>query len=202
MTTSDAPTRTGGRFALFADCLLLGCLTAVAALPVVTAYPALVAACAVLRERAVDDRSIGLRPYLARLGQVFRSGLSGVVAPILVAGVLLLDLLAVAAGVPGSGPLAGLLVVAGSVAVVVGLRVAARWRPGSRWPVVARSALAAAGRDLGGSALLLLAGVAAAGIAVAVPVTVLLVGGPLALAAVAVDLRTFQPPGGVRTASR
>jgi hypothetical protein len=188
--SASTPSIAGGRFAWFADCLLVGCFTAIAALPVVTAYPALVAACSVLRERVVDDRSVGPRQYAKRLGQVVRSGPSGLVVPPLIAGVLALDALAVAAGLPGSRPLAVLLVVAGSVAAVLGLRAAARWRPGDRWPAVLRAAFALTRRDAGGSALLWLAAAAAVAIAAAVPVTVLLVAGPLTLAAVAVDLRT------------
>ncbi|HEV2783179.1 MAG TPA: hypothetical protein VGX25_27670 [Actinophytocola sp.] len=190
MTASEAPAVPGGRFALFADCLLLGCCTAIAALPVVTAYPALVATCAVLRERVLDDRSVGPVRYLRTLGQVVRSGLSGLVVPPLLCTALVLDALTVVAGVPGSGLLAVFLAVAGSVAAVIGLRAAAAWRPGTRWPDVARAAAIAAVRDPGGSALLLLAAAAAVGIAFAVPVTVLLLAGPLALAAVTVDVRT------------
>jgi hypothetical protein len=184
---------TGGRFALFADCLLVGCLTAIAALPVVTAYPALVAACAAVREHVLDDRSTGFRRYVELLGQAVRSGPSGMLVPPLVAGVLALDAVAVAAGVPGSAALAVLLVAASSVAAVLGLRVAAGWRPGLRWRPVVRAVLTHAGRDLGGSGLLWLASAVAVAIALAVPVTVLLVAGPLALAAVAVDLRGRVP---------
>ncbi len=190
MTASRAPILIGGRFALFADCLLVGCFTAIAALPVVTAYPALVAACAMVRARVVDDRSVGPRVYLVLLAQAVRSGPSGLLVPPLLAAVLAIDALAVASGVPGHRPLGVLLVVAGSVAVVLGLRAAARWRPGARWPAVLHAATIAARRDAGGSALLLLAAAAAIAIAVAVPVTMLLIAGPLALAAAAVDLRT------------
>jgi hypothetical protein len=192
MTAPDAPTMPGGRFALFADCLLLGCFTAIAALPVVTAYPALVAACTILRERVVDDRSVGPVRYLHVLGQVVRSGLSGVVVPPLLVAALILDGLAVAAGVPGSGMLAVFLALAASAAAVIGLRAAARWRSGTPWPAVARAAAIATARDAGGSALLWLAAAAATAIVAAVPVTVLLVAGPVALAAVAVDGRTRQ----------
>lgn len=177
------------RFALFADCLLVGCLTAVAALPVVTAYPALVAACSVLCERVADDRSVGPLRYARRLRDVVRSGPAGLLVPPAVLAVLALDGVAVAAGVPGGPVLAALLAGAAVAATVLGLRVAARWRPGDRWPSVLRGALGDVTGDPGGSALLLTAGAAAAMIVVAVPVTALLVAGPLALAAVAVDGR-------------
>ncbi|HEU5472675.1 MAG TPA: hypothetical protein VFV67_18670 [Actinophytocola sp.] len=176
------------RFALFADCLLVGCCTAVAAVPVVTAYPALVAGCAVLRERVLDDRSVGPRHYLRRLGEVVRSGPAGLVLPPLAGLLLGLDALAVAAGVPGRGPLAAGLVLAAAMAAVLGLRIAAGWRPGARWPELLRAAVSRP--DPAGAVLLLLAAGTAAAVAIAVPVTLLLVAGPLALAAVAVDLRS------------
>jgi hypothetical protein len=174
--------------ALFADCLVVGVLTAVAAVPVVTAYAALVAACATLRERVVDDRSAGARVYLARLLGAIRSGPVAVLAaPLAVAGVLAVDALALASGVPGAGPLAVLLAACAAVAVVLGLRAAAAWRPGDRFGPVARAAADRAVRDPRGSALLLFAAAVAAVIVAVVPITALLMGGPLALAAVAVD---------------
>jgi hypothetical protein len=174
-----------GRFALFADCLLAGLLALVFALPVVTAYPALVAACALLRE----GRGVGPRTYWACLRQVIHSGPVGLVAPPLVVALVALDAIAVAAGVPGARLLGAVLVLATAAMVALGLRVAARWRPGQRWPAVVRSALADLVRDPGGSLLLLLAAGAAVAIATAVPVTALLLPGLLAFAAVTVDSR-------------
>jgi hypothetical protein len=179
----------GRRFALFADCLLVGCFTAIAALPVITAYPAMVAACSLLRERVVDDHSAGPLRYLKRLGQVVRSGPAGLLVPLLIEGLLALDALAVGAGIPGSWLFAVLLTTSASAVAVLGLRAATSWRPGARWPVVMRAAAGAAVRDPGGSALLLLATAAAIATALAVPMTILLVAGTLALAAVGVDLR-------------
>jgi hypothetical protein len=180
---------TGGRFALFADCLLTGVLTAVAAAGVVTAFPALAAACAVLRERVDEDRSVGVRPYARRFGQAVRSGPAALLVPPLLLALLGLDALALAAGAPAAAALTLPLVLAAAAAAVLGLRAAAAWRPGARWPATARAALATARRDPGGNASLLLAGVAAAGIVLAVPITGMLVGGPLALAAAAVQGR-------------
>jgi hypothetical protein len=178
-----------GRLALFADCLIVGVCTAVAAIPLLTAYPAFVAGCAVLHDRIVEDRAVGLRGYVRRLGEVLASGPAGVLVPSALCGVLALDAIALAAGAPGRLPLSVLLVLAGAGGVLLGLRVAARWRPGGRWTAVVSAAAGRAVADPGGSALLVLAGGAAAAIALAVPITVLLVCGPLALAAVAVDLR-------------
>ena len=183
-----------GRLALFADCLLIGLCTAVAAIPVITAYPAFVAGCALLRDRIVDDAPVGFQRYLRRLGQVLASGPAGILGPPALCAVLAVDALAVAAGVPGRLPLGALLVLIGCGCTVLGLRTAARWRPGSRWAATLRSAAARSLADPGGSALLALAGAAAAAIAFAVPVTALLVCGFLALAAVAVDLRCKPNP--------
>lgn len=189
------------RFGLFADCLIVGLLTAVTAAALLTAYPALVAACAVLRERVASDGPTGPRRYWSRLREVVASGPASVLlVPPAAAGVLAVDALAVAAGVPGRGPLLLLLVTTGSLAAVTGLRAAAIWRPGLSWPPIVRTALRAATADPAGSFLLWFAAAAAAAIAVAAPVTVLLVAGPLALAAVAVDGRPRQGrdlPGGM-----
>jgi len=177
-------------FALFADCLVVGVCAAVAAAPLVTAYPALVAACAAVRDRVGADRSPGPRAFAAHLRAAIRSGPAGaLVVPPLVAGGLTLDAVAVAAGVPGAAGLAVVLTACAAAAVVVGLRAAAQWRPGRRWPAVAASAARRAAADPGGSALLLFAGLAAAAVVAVVPVTALLIGGPLAMAAVAVDGR-------------
>ncbi|NLT55183.1 MAG: hypothetical protein GXX79_11635 [Actinomycetales bacterium] len=177
--------------ALFADCLVTGVMVALAGLPLVTAYPALVAGCAVLRD-GVRDRPVGPRRYALRLRQVLRTGPAGWVVPPLVCGVLLVDAGAVAAGVPGSGALTVLLAGTASVAVVLALRVAGSWRPHATWSAVVRPAARHLLGDPGGSVLLWLAAVVAVTIAVLVPITVLLLGGALALAAVAVDTRV--PP--------
>ena len=78
-------------FALFADCLLVGVLVALASVPLMTAYPALVAGCALVRERVFDDRSVGGGRYWRRLREVLASGPVGLLVPLLVVGVLLLD---------------------------------------------------------------------------------------------------------------
>jgi hypothetical protein len=190
MSAPAASTRRTGGLALFADCLLVGVFTVVAAVPLVTAYAALVAGCATLRDGVVADRTVGPRAYLRHLCEVFRCGpLAALVVPAAVVGLLAVDALAVATGVPGAPALAVVLAGCAAAAVVVGLRTAAGWEPGRRLGPVAAAAAVRAARDPGGSALLLLAAVAAAVIVVVVPITVTLIGGPLALAAVAVDGR-------------
>ena len=189
MSTTRAPAVTGGRFALFADCLLVGVFTAVAAAPLFTAYPALVTACAMVRERLTDDRSVGPVVFARQFAAVLRSGPSSVVVPGLLVTVLTLDAIAVASGVPGGAALGVMLALCASAGAVLGLRAAARWRPGRRWSAVVRSAAQSLVRDPRGNGLLWAAAASAVAIAVAVPITVLLVAGPLALAAVAVDAK-------------
>jgi hypothetical protein len=182
------------RFALFADCLLVSLLTVVAAIPLITAYAAITAGCAVLRERITVERGVGIRGYGVTLRQVFHSGPAGLVVPPLVGAVLALDAAAIAAGVPGRGPLLGLLILATAGATVLGLRIAGRWRPGQRWPALARAAATDLIADPAGSLLLLLAAGAAVAIAATIPLTLLLLPGPLALAALATEARLPRSP--------
>ncbi|MBN1170947.1 MAG: hypothetical protein JXA67_02130, partial [Micromonosporaceae bacterium] len=179
----------GETLALFADCLLVGAMTAVTVLGVVTAPAGLVAACALLRDRIAADVPVGPRAYWARLRQVAASGLAVVVVPGAVAAVLGLDLLALWAGVPGGRILGVPLALATAAAVLLGLRMAGAWRPGLRWPEVSRVAVNRARTDPGGDVLLLLAGMAAIAIAAIVPLIAVLVPGPLALAVAAIDVR-------------
>ncbi|BEL04449.1 hypothetical protein Q0Z83_026400 [Actinoplanes sichuanensis] len=172
-----------GRFARFAECLLAGLLTVLFALPVVTAFAAFTTACTMLRE----ERPIGLRTYTRCLAEVLRSGPIVLVVPPLVLLVLVADALAVASGVPGAGLLGAVTALAGAVVLPLGMRVAAGWRPGRRWPAVTRAAATDLVQDLRGSVLLLFAALIAVLVAVAIPITALLLPGMLALGAVAVD---------------
>jgi len=168
------------RLSLFADCLLAGLLVFLTALGGITAYPGFVAACAF---------PFSFRGYLIRLREVLRSGPLGLLVPPIVVVVVMLDVAAIEAGLPGSVVFGPLVAVAGVVLAVLGLRVAARWRPGSRWPSLARVAWRDMTGDARGSLLLGLAVVSAVGVAMLVPVTLFLLGGVLALAAVAVGSR-------------
>jgi hypothetical protein len=168
------------RLSLFADCLLAGLLVFVTALGIITAYPGFVAACSF---------PFSFKGYLIRLREVVRSGPLGMLVPPLVVGLLALDLVAVEAGLPGSVVLGPLMAAGGVVLAVLGLRAAGRWRPGARWPALVRAAWRDLAADVRGSVLLGLAAVAAVGVAILVPVTLFLLGGVLALAAVAVGSR-------------
>lgn len=168
------------RLSLFADCLVAGLLVFVTSLGVITAYPGFVAACSF---------PLSFKGYVVRLREVLRSGWPGMLVPPLAVGLLALDLAAVGAGLPGSVVFGPLIAVAGVVLAVLGLRAAGRWRPGSRWPSPARAAFQDMMADVRGSLLLGMAVVAAAVVAILVPVTLLLLGGVLALAAAAVGTR-------------
>ncbi|MFI5658784.1 hypothetical protein [Streptomyces sp. NPDC051684] len=178
----------GGGFALFADMLLVGLLTSVACLPVVTAPAAFSAASATLRGTAHGGVQISVRGYAgelrARLGA--RSLLAGFVPP-LVALLLFLDSRLVGTGLPGARVLAPVLLVLALGAAVVGLRATALEAPHR---LTAREGLIRSLADPRGSLLLAGAVVLALLLAWAMPVLVPLLPGPLAFAATAVDLRS------------
>jgi hypothetical protein len=173
------------RFHLFADCLLLGVFLLLCSLPVVTAYPALVAGCTVLREQAHGGPGVTPANLFAALRRVLRSGRAVVLVPTGVVALLWLDAIALDAHGPGLG---AAFAVATAVLAAVGLRCAAGWREGMPW----RAVLVAAFRSMPEQPLVpvLLAGSA---VAVTVlltmsPVLLLIVLGPLTLAATATDM--------------
>ncbi|PPS69859.1 MULTISPECIES: hypothetical protein [Streptomyces] len=172
-------------FHLFADCLLLGVLLLVRSLPVGTAFPSFVAGCSVLREQARGGPGVTPATLLAALRRALRSApVALCLVPAGVLALLWLDAVVLDAYVPG---MAVPVAVAGAVVAATGLRCAAGWREGVSWRVVAGAAF----RSMPQRPLvpLLLAGAAvAAAVLPAMSVVVLLVVlGPLALAATAVD---------------
>ncbi|GAA3391732.1 hypothetical protein [Cryptosporangium minutisporangium] len=171
----------GPRFTLFADVLLVGVLTFLAALPVVTVFAALTAACRVLSSRVDDDATVTVGGYLREFAGVLRShpGVLGI--PFL----LVLDVVALGVGAPGAPVLA---LVLGAVALV-GLAAAARWEPGSSWSMTLRDAVARLLRYPSDGALLLAAVGVAGVLAWTVPLMIVLVPGVLALATVAIARR-------------
>ncbi|MDP9796997.1 hypothetical protein J2S43_005509 [Catenuloplanes nepalensis] len=145
----------GERLALFAECVLAGLLTLIAAVPLVTLLPALGAGCDHIAAH-LDGRSTALSAYPRRLLMSFRRGglgLGALLVPVL--GVLTLDLLAVRRGLPGAAPVAVICAAATITLLVVVLRAAAVWRPGGpSWPVLLRDAAVRARADPAGSLLL------------------------------------------------
>ncbi|GAB2897957.1 hypothetical protein [Streptomyces mayteni] len=179
----------GPRMTLFADMLAVGLVTTLASLPLVTAPAAFSTASAVLRG-AGEDRPATAGRYLRLLRRRRRLGdlAAGAVA---LAGALLIvaDLALVRAGLPG-GPAVGLAVAAVAAgAVVVGLRSCGRPESVTDWRAAVRGAAGDTVRDVGGSALVLLALATAVLCGWMMLPLALLVPGPLALALAAVDVR-------------
>ncbi|GAB7043134.1 MULTISPECIES: hypothetical protein [Catenuloplanes] len=145
----------GERLALFAECVLAGLCTLVAAVPLVTLLPALGAGCAHVAAH-LDGRSTALSTYPRRLLMSFRGGGLALGALLVLAlAVLALDLVAVRRGLPGAVPVAVVCAAATLALLVVVLRAAAVWRPGGPcWPALLRDAAGRARTDLPGSLLL------------------------------------------------
>ncbi|MFF4133550.1 hypothetical protein ACFY1B_18720 [Streptomyces mirabilis] len=179
----------GPRMTLFADVLLVGLVTAVACLPLVTLPAALSTSCALLRatgagEPATARRYVALlheRPWAADLaaGLVWIGG----------AGLLVADLALAGAGLPGAPVFAVVAAAIGAYAAVVALRACARPESRTDWRAAVRGAAGDSVRDAGGSALALLALVAAVLCAWMLVPLAFLVPGPLAMALTAIDVR-------------
>ncbi|WLW57383.1 hypothetical protein [Streptomyces sp. YU58] len=179
----------GPRMTLFADMLSVGLATAVVCLPVVTIPAALSTACAVLRGAGEGQPATAGR-YFAVLRRRLRAGdlAAGGVA---VAGALLFlaDLALAGAGLPGAPLFAVVAAAIGAAALVVGLRACARPESLADWPAAVRGAALDAVRDVGGSALVLLAVATAVLCAWMMVPLAFLAPGPLALALTAVHVR-------------
>jgi hypothetical protein len=182
---------------LFADMLSVGLGTAAVCLPLLTAPAALSTACAVLRG-AREDRPATAGRYFALLRRRLRAGdlVAGLVA---LTGALLLaaDLALAGAGLPGAPLFAAVAAAIGACATVVALRACARPESLTDWPAAVRGAARAASRDVGGSALVLLAVATAAVCAWMLVPLAFLAPGPLALALTAIDVRSALPDGAV-----
>lgn len=178
------------RLSLLGEVGIVGVGVMVLSLPVVTAVPAVAAGALHLRRHlAGEPDSIGL--FVRGFGRAVRElWVIGLGLPV----VLLLtgwNLWLTWSGALPGGPLIG-TVSAGValVAVLVALRVAGAWHPGvARLVPTVRAAARRAGRDLPGSLLLVVA-VGLCGVLLwMLEAFVLLVGGLLAMAAVAVEHR-------------
>ncbi|WP_328744866.1 hypothetical protein OHT57_05350 [Streptomyces sp. NBC_00285] len=185
----------GPRMTLFADMLSVGLATAVTCLPLVTVPAAMSAACAVLRGAGEGQPATAGR-YFAVLRRRLRAGdlAAGAVA---LAGALLFlaDLALAGAGLPGAPLFATVAAGIGAAALVVGLRACARPESLTDWPAAVREAARDAVRDVGGSALVLLALATAVLCAWMLVPLAFLVPGPLALALTAVHVRLAVMPG-------
>ncbi|MFF1697551.1 hypothetical protein ACFVXC_28700 [Streptomyces sp. NPDC058257] len=186
----------GPRMTLFADVLALGVVTALACLPLITAPAALSTACALVRDTR-DDKPVTARRYVALLRERLRPGdlVAGAVA---LAGALLFaaDLALAGAGLPGARVFAVTAAVIGACAVIVGLRACARPESIGDWRAAARAAAGDSARDVGGSALVLLALAASVLCAWMMLPLAFLVPGPLVMALTAIDVRHVRMPHG------
>ncbi|UCM87338.1 hypothetical protein [Streptomyces marincola] len=176
-------------FALFGEVVITGVVVALLTVPVVTALPALAAGAAHLRRHLGGD-SVRMADLLRDFGAACRTLWPAALALSAAALLLLWNLsLAEAAVIPGSG---GLLVVMWLLIAAWGvllLRTAAAWRP--ERPAAGTVSVAARrmGEDVSGSVLLAFAcGMAVMLVWMLLPL-VLVAGGLLALAALAVEHR-------------
>ncbi|MER8070591.1 hypothetical protein ABTZ59_20095 [Streptomyces sp. NPDC094034] len=186
----------GPRFALFADMLAVGLFTTVASLPLITAPAALAAGCRVLRDSARTRRTATAGRYrdALRAHGLARTLIAGVVLVALGA-LFLLDLALAGAGLPGAAAVSVTLAAVGAVALLVGVRAAAHPAARRSWPAALRGAARRSATDPAGSVLIAVALVICAAIVWALPPLALVVAGPLALAAVSVELRAAPGRG-------
>ncbi|MGW0515774.1 DUF624 domain-containing protein [Crossiella sp. NPDC003009] len=171
------------RLTEFADCLQLGILVCVAAVPVVTIGPSLAAGCQVVRRWRDGDSPPLLRTFAAEFRRQAGGGIpftAGVLAVVLA---LSVDLALLGHGLPGARVLSVALPVLLAVLLVVAVRTCALVGAQRGWLAAARAAADFSLNPKG--SLLLAAAVATAGVLVWLqPLMLLLVGGPLTLAAV------------------
>ncbi|MER6531529.1 hypothetical protein [Streptomyces sp. NPDC001508] len=178
-------------FALFADMLLVGLLTSLACLPVVTVPAAFCAASATLRESVGTGTQIRIGAYAGHLRAHLSAGslAAGLAVPLL-AVVLLVDSALVRGALPGAPAMAPALALLTLGCATVGLRATALpapHRPSAREALL-RSAADPRGTLLLGSAVLL-----AALLTWSMPLLTPLLPGPVAFAATVVDLRVMTP---------
>lgn len=181
-------------FAAFADMLYAGVLIFGLSVLLVTWFAALSAGVEELRAARAEDRHVRARAvWSAFANRVVRHPLSHVVAPTAVTALLVVDVVVMPYVAPGELWATVLPIVLAAGLGAIALRIAGAWRR----DVAPRRTFAVAWRrmsqDASGSALLVLA-VAAAGAVVAIaPMLAVVMPGPLALAAVAMDREPVEP---------
>lgn len=173
---------------LAAEVMAIGVLVCLASLPVVTMLAALGAGSVLLWELVDDDRTPTVRRFLTLLGRSLRQPVV-VLAPLGLLAVAALDVLALLGGVPGAALLGPAVAAALVLVLLVGLRSAARWRPGRPWQAVLTDTAPVVLRDWTGSLLLAGALVVVTVVARQVPTFMLILPGLLVLAGVAVERR-------------
>ncbi|WP_081736405.1 YesL family protein [Amycolatopsis orientalis] len=170
------------RLTEFSDCLLLGMLVCLGSVPVVTAGPAFAAGCAVARRWRDGDSPPMFPAFRDAFVRHLPGGVPFSAAAVAVITVLCADLALFGAGLPGGRSLAVVLALLLAASVVVVLRTCSVVAPGEGWRAALRTAVYLS-RDVRGSALLA-AAVGVAGFVVWMqPLMLLIVAGPLTLAA-------------------
>ncbi|MFC9947959.1 hypothetical protein [Streptomyces pratensis] len=172
-----------------AEVALIGVLVSLASLPLVTSLAAAGAGASLLREMTETERT----PTLRRFGTLLVESLRQPVvlfAPAAALAVAAMDLLALAAGVPGGRAVGVLTALALIFVMLVGIRGAAQWRPGTAWRIALTGAAESVARDWRGSLMLVGAVVVLGVVAFEVPAFTLILPGLLVLAAVAVEGRS------------
>jgi uncharacterized membrane protein YesL len=171
------------RLAEFADCLQIGLLVCVASVPVVTAGPAFAAGCAVVSRWRDGDSPPMVRAFRGEFTRQLRGGVPFTISVLAVGLLVSVDLALLAAGLPGRGFLSAALPVISAVLAIVALRTCAVVAAHDGWWPALRAA-ARLSLDVRGSALLAAAVFTAAVLVWMQPLMLLLVAGPLTLAAV------------------
>jgi hypothetical protein len=180
----------------FGEVALTGVYVLVGSLLLVTLVPSLAVGVAHLR-REIHGHPVSLRRFAAEWWSATKAlwpiGLAGVVLAVLLVGDWQL---ATSGLLPGGTIVAGVVALFAAAAIVVGLRAAGAWSDDDGEPVPGRNARAAVSTgadlsvdDLGGSFLLLGAVLMTAVVLWMLPLLALVVGGLLALAILAVEIR-------------
>ncbi len=143
------------RFALFAECLVVGVLVTLTLPGVLTILPAWAAGCTHIRAH-LDGESTALRKLLTDFAAACRHSLPVSLLLAAAFALLVVDLAIVRLGLPGGLLVAGVCAASAVALTVVSMRAAATWTPGARWTELVRQAALRAVRDLRGSLLLVL----------------------------------------------
>lgn len=175
-------------FQLFSDTLYVGVLVFGLSLLVVTWFAALSAGVEALRDARAGDRHVSARRvWSAFVDRVIRHPLSHIVLPTVVTAVLVFDVVALPYVAPGEAWALALPIVLAAGLGAVALRVAGAWRRGLPARVTFARAWRRMSQDAAGSALLVIAVAAAGAIVSIAPLLLVVMLGPLALAALALD---------------
>ncbi len=178
-------------FALLGETLVVGVLVAVASLGVVTALPALALAVRHLRAH-LDGEAYGLRTAVREFGPTMRAlGVAGALLPVALLVLSLNLLIAEHVHLPGAFAVTAISYLALFFVAVLALRVAGSARSVQlTWREQLRASARRTAADPAGTGLLLGAVVMSVAITLMFPPLVIVVGGLLALGALAVDSRS------------